>query len=81
MTSMKLHFFQDMLPYPQNSTVSLACTTSIYKVYTAITVVSAMDVLNCKHTAASNSTISMLFMNISPSLMVIMTDSDQDLIA
>jgi len=79
---MKLHFFpRDLLPYPQNSTVSQACTTSIYKVYTAITVVSAMDVLNCKHTAASNSTISMLFMIMSPSLMVIMADSHQDMIA
>jgi len=81
MTSMKLHFFQDLLPHPQNSTVSQVCTTSIYKVQTAITVVSAMDVLNCKHTAASNSTISVLFMIMSPSLMVIMADSHLDLIA
>jgi hypothetical protein len=72
---MKLQFFQDLLPHPQNSTVSQACNASIYEVRTANTVVSAMDVLNCTHTAVSNSTMFMLFMN-----MVIMAESHQDLI-
>jgi 6-pyruvoyl-tetrahydropterin synthase len=68
------------LHYFNIHTVSQACTTSIYKVHTATTVVSAMDVLKCKPTTASNNTVSMLFMNMPPSLMVIMADSHQDLI-
>jgi len=52
-----------MLPHPQNSTVSQTCNASIHEVQTANTVISAMDVLNCKHAAASKSTMSMLFMN------------------
>jgi len=41
---------------------------------------SVMDVLNCKHTAASNCTMTMFFMNLSCSLVVIMEESHQDLL-
>jgi hypothetical protein len=52
----------------------------MYKVHTAITVLSAMDISNCKNKAASNSTVSMLCMNMSPRSMIIMADSHQHLI-